>query len=175
MELFCGRGNGLVALERLGFTNLVGVDLSPTLAAQYRGRARMHVANCTALPLADGSVDVAIVQGGLHHLENLPEDLPATLAEVARVLRPGGMFVVVEPWLTPFLSFVHAVCRNRLACRLSAKVEALATMIRHEQRTYDQWLGSPQTVLSQLDAIFTPRRQTIGWGKLLYIGQKPTG
>jgi hypothetical protein len=28
VKLFCGRGNGLVALQRLGFTRLEGVDLS---------------------------------------------------------------------------------------------------------------------------------------------------
>src|SRR5215471_20969153 len=37
VELFCGRGNGLVALQRLGFTRLEGVDLSPRLIAQYKG------------------------------------------------------------------------------------------------------------------------------------------
>src|ERR1700693_3052243 len=42
-ELFCGRGNGLVALERLGFTRLEGVDLSPRLVAQYRGPAKCFV------------------------------------------------------------------------------------------------------------------------------------
>ena len=40
VELFCGRGNGLRALERLGFSNLTGVDLSPSLANRYEGPAR---------------------------------------------------------------------------------------------------------------------------------------
>src|SRR5580700_4855758 len=40
VELFCGRGNGLNALERLGFTRLEGVDLSPRLIAEYRGLAK---------------------------------------------------------------------------------------------------------------------------------------
>src|ERR1043165_7998538 len=39
VELFCGRGNGLTALSRLGFTRLEGVDLSPTLIALYPGAA----------------------------------------------------------------------------------------------------------------------------------------
>jgi len=39
VELFCGRGNGLRALERLGFRELAGIDLSPTLVARYAGRA----------------------------------------------------------------------------------------------------------------------------------------
>jgi hypothetical protein len=34
LELFCGRGNGLRALERLGFNRLEGVDLSISLLSQ---------------------------------------------------------------------------------------------------------------------------------------------
>jgi hypothetical protein len=36
VELFCGRGNGLHALARLGFRNLEGVDLSPRLPRECR-------------------------------------------------------------------------------------------------------------------------------------------
>src|ERR1700747_1697627 len=37
VELFCGRGNGLIALQRLGFTRLEGVDFSPRLVAPIKG------------------------------------------------------------------------------------------------------------------------------------------
>src|SRR6266478_7656095 len=62
VELFCGRGNGLVALERLGFTHIEGVDLSPRLLAQYKGSAKCTVADCRKLPFPDCSKDVLIVQ-----------------------------------------------------------------------------------------------------------------
>src|SRR5580765_2631992 len=114
VELFCGRGNGLNALERLGFTHIEGVDLSPRLIAQYRGSAKCFVGDCRQLPFADCSKDVLIVQGGLHHLPTLPEDLEKTLSEMQRVLRKGGRVVFVEPWLTPFLRFAHAVAENPL-------------------------------------------------------------
>ena len=42
VELFCGRGNGLHALHRMGFTRLEGVDLSARLLAQYRGGAKCY-------------------------------------------------------------------------------------------------------------------------------------
>src|SRR6266849_7792838 len=109
VELFCGRGNGLTALERLGFTHVEGVDLSPRLIAKYRGSAKCFVADCRQLPFADRSKDVLIVQGGLHHLPALPEDLERSFSEMQRVLRKEGRVVFVEPWLTPFLKFVHAV------------------------------------------------------------------
>jgi SAM-dependent methyltransferase len=172
VELFCGRGNGLHALARLGFTDLEGVDLSATLLGQYRGSARVRVADCRRLPYEDGSKDVLIVQGGLHHLPVLPDDLEQVLQEAARVLVPGGRFVVVEPWLTPFLRFVHAVTRSRLARRLSPRVDALAIMIRHEETTYNQWLSRPEEILSLLGKMFRAEYHTVAWGKLLFVGQK---
>ncbi len=39
VELFCGRGNGLHALSRLGFQRLEGVDLSESLLTEYEGPA----------------------------------------------------------------------------------------------------------------------------------------
>ncbi len=56
------RGNGLVALERLGFTHIEGVDLSPRLLEQYKGPAKCTVADCRKLPFPDLSKDVLIVQ-----------------------------------------------------------------------------------------------------------------
>ena len=37
VELFCGRGSGLRALHQLGFRAVEGIDLSPSLAAEYDG------------------------------------------------------------------------------------------------------------------------------------------
>ena len=93
VELFCGRGNGLAALERLGFTHIEGVDLSPRLIAQYRGPAKCFVGDCRQLLFADRSKDVLIVQGGLHHLPVLPDDLEETFSEMQRVLRKDGVYV----------------------------------------------------------------------------------
>ena len=170
VELFCGRGNGLVALERLGFTRLEGVDLSPRLVAQYRGPAKCIVGDCRQLPFADRSKDVLIVQGGLHHLPILPGDLQQTFAEMQRVLRKGGRAVFVEPWITPFLKFVHHVSENSLARRLSNRMDALATMIQYERRTYEQWLGQPELIKKIARAHFVPVHESFTWGKWNFVG-----
>lgn len=172
VELFCGRGNGLRALHSLGFTNIEGIDLSPRLVGCYDGSAQVHVGDCRALPFADASRDILIVQGGLHHLPRLPEDLEQTLAEAVRVLREGGRLVVVEPWLTPFLRFAHALCHVRLVRALSAKVDALATMIENELTTYEQWLHHPHLVRNLLNKHFAAELHTIGWGKLSLVARK---
>jgi ubiquinone/menaquinone biosynthesis C-methylase UbiE len=170
VEIFCGRGGGLHALQQFGFTHLEGVDLSENLLRQYQGDAQLYVSDCRRMPFRDQSKDVLIVQGGLHHLLALPDDLEQTAAEVRRVLKPGGRFVIVEPWRTPFLSFVHVVCANPVARRLWDKLDALQVMTEHEIVTYEQWLSAPQLVLGVITKYFSPAYQTIGWGKLNFVG-----
>lgn len=171
IDLFCGRGNGLRALERLGFTRLEGVDLSTTLLAQYAGPARLYAGDCRRLHFPDASRDLAIVQGGLHHLPVLPDDLDATLAEIRRVVRPGGRVLFVEPWPTPFLTAVHALCRLGAARRLWSRLDNLATMIEHERETYEAWLARPRQILARFDRLFGRERLSIGLGKILYVGR----
>src|SRR5260370_17110390 len=98
VELFCGRGNGLIALERLGFTRIEGVDMSPRLVARYRGPARCIVGDCRQLPFADRSKDVLIVQDGLHHLPTLPADFNQTFSQIHLVLRNTVPVVFFEPF-----------------------------------------------------------------------------
>lgn len=172
VELFCGRGNGLHALARLGFTRLVGVDRSAALVARYAGPADVIVADCRSLPLQAASIDVAIVQGGLHHLPVLPEDLERTLAEVRRILAPGGRFVAVEPWRTPFLDAVHWLCARSLARRIWPKLDALATMIDHERATYFAWLRQPALVLDVLRRHFPKCSMRAAWGKVSVKGSR---
>ena len=169
LEIFAGRGNGLVALSELGFTRLDGADLSPRLAAAYQGPHTIHVCDCRSLPLPDSSRDAVVVQGGLHHLINLPDDLNHTLAEVRRVLRPGGRFLAVEPWHTPFLGFVHFIAFTPFR-KAWKKLDALATMIEHEAETYFNWLSRPVEILDLIDRFFVSEKTIIQSVKLLYLG-----
>lgn len=171
VELFCGRGNGLHALRRLGFEHVEGVDLSPRLIAQYRGPAQCYVCDCRHLQFAAESKDVVIVQGGLHHLVSLPSDLERTFAETRRVLEKEGRVLFVEPWLTPFLRCVHAIADNALARRWSAKLDALATMIDHERSTYENWLGRPAEIRALAQKYFAPLHESFRWGKWNFLGR----
>ena len=138
VELFCGRGSGLRALHQLGFNQVEGIDLSPSLAAEYAGPGKILVGDCRQLPFKSASKDILIVQGGLHHLPVLPDDLDRVLAEGVRVLREDGLLLLIEPWATLFLSVTHALCRSRVIRTLSPKIDALASMIHYERQTYEQ-------------------------------------
>ncbi len=81
VELFCGRGNGLVALERLGFDSLEGVDLSSSLVSRYRGPAQLYVGDCRRLGFEADSKDSG------HHPGRLAPPPFAAERRRSRVLR----------------------------------------------------------------------------------------
>jgi 2-polyprenyl-6-hydroxyphenyl methylase/3-demethylubiquinone-9 3-methyltransferase len=87
-----GCGGGLLAphVNRLGYRH-VGVDLRRAGLKQSAERGvRPVVGDVTALPLADGCADVVVAGEILEHVT----DLPGTVAELSRVLRPGGLLVL---------------------------------------------------------------------------------
>jgi SAM-dependent methyltransferase len=168
-ELFCGRGNGLHALAKLGFKDIEGIDLSPRLAAFYEGSAQVRVGDCRSLPWPNSSKDVLIVQGGLHHLLDLEQDLVQILSEARRVLADGGRFVAVEPWLTPFLRLAHLVSFSPLR-RISGKIDAFATMVEHERETYERWLMAPNLIRSLLANYFAAAHFSFSRGKIYFVG-----
>lgn len=171
-ELFCGRGGGLTALKRLGFTRLEGVDLSETLLLENQTGATLHLADCRDLPFENASLDAVIIHGGLHHLPHLPKDLEQVLSEIHRVLNEDGTFHAVEPWLTPFLHLVHAVIEIPAVRRCYAKGDALAVMIQHERETYEQWLSHPTIIRELFDKYFDAKINRTTWGKIQFTGLK---
>jgi SAM-dependent methyltransferase len=93
LDLGCGPGNTLTRLTRWGTG--FGMDYSRDALqfAQSKGVARVFTGDCTALPLSSGAVDCLVALDVLEHVE----DDAAALAEVVRVLRPGGAFCFAVP------------------------------------------------------------------------------
>jgi ubiquinone/menaquinone biosynthesis C-methylase UbiE len=102
LDVGCGPGfASLLIGERVGPAGCVwALDRAPAaldyLRARQAERGVMAVepllGSATAIPLADGSVDCALVAHMLHH-----NDEPArVLREVGRVLAPGGRALIVE-------------------------------------------------------------------------------
>src|SRR5438067_6262198 len=89
LDLGCGAGV-LALLKRKGVT-LAGVDLSEecALAARRNGYDAGVASRLTRLPFADASFDYVVSLDVLGHV--LAEEKDAVLAEVGRVLRPGGV------------------------------------------------------------------------------------
>jgi ubiquinone/menaquinone biosynthesis C-methylase UbiE len=91
LEIGCGTATFLEAMEKRGFRNLHGCDLSPEclkIAQEKVGGAKFETANMIALPYADGMFDLVVFMGSLHHLPH--KDISRAIAESSRVLRGGG-------------------------------------------------------------------------------------
>jgi len=94
LDACCGTGDLALAAERCGGT-VTGVDFSERMLVRARAKSSTVdwvLADVTALPFADGSFDAVTVGFGIR---NVP-DLEAGLAELARVLRPGGRLACLE-------------------------------------------------------------------------------
>jgi len=91
-------GTGAVAreLERQHACAVVGVDQSAGMLAEARrrlnGRVRLVEASADALPFADGELDALTFTYLLRYVD----DPPATLRELARVVKPGGAIAGLE-------------------------------------------------------------------------------
>lgn len=89
-DLGCGAGGFLSALAgRHPGLDLFGLDITPALLARARAAApsaRLVLGDVAALPFAERSFDVVCSLNVLHHLK----DSPAHIADLARLVRPGG-------------------------------------------------------------------------------------
>ena len=103
LDVGCGAGFLSNHLAREGF-EVTGVDASKAsldVAARHdvSGRARYVLGDALALPFPAASFDVVCAMDFLEHVE----DPAAVVAEISRVLKPGGLF------------FFHTFNRNPLA------------------------------------------------------------
>ena len=108
-ELACGSGQNSLALRRhFPRIELRGFDISPSACADYERNLGFPARQLDLTkPIAiDETFDLAFVIGGLHHCI---ADLPQTLVNVARLLRPGGVFVMLEPNCRFFLESLRKI------------------------------------------------------------------
>jgi demethylmenaquinone methyltransferase/2-methoxy-6-polyprenyl-1,4-benzoquinol methylase len=99
LDLCTGTGDLAIALERGGARHVIASDFChPMLSAAARkfaasrSQAVLLEADALALPLAGGAVDLVTIAFGLRNFANYE----CGLAEIHRVLRPGGMLAVLE-------------------------------------------------------------------------------
>ncbi len=116
-DLACGTGDLCRQLARTGLVPL-GFDLSFGMLAAARTSAPLVHADALSLPVPDGSVDGATCGFALRNVV----DLPACLAELARVVRPGGRIGLLEVAEPPnvVLRRGHAIYFGAVVPRIGA-------------------------------------------------------
>jgi len=99
LEYGCGADSHSVRIAADG-GNVTSIDLSPVAVAINRdgvrteggGSASFSIMNAELLAFADSSFDLVCGNGILHHL-----NLESAYSELARVLKPGGSAIFLEP------------------------------------------------------------------------------
>jgi ubiquinone/menaquinone biosynthesis C-methylase UbiE len=119
LDVGCGTGTAEISLARLRLSQMrfVGVDLlverlhaAVTATRGINARVMYAAADACHLPFADGSFDSTFCVAVLQHIR----DIGRAVGELARVTRPGGRVLVVEPdnaaryWFSSIPSGMHA-------------------------------------------------------------------
>lgn len=95
LEIGSGTGANLSALDALGVNQVIACDLSAE-ALQYSRRNRkglFAIADAAHLPFKAGTFDLIMATDVIEHLDNDR----AALEELARLLKPGGRFILTVP------------------------------------------------------------------------------
>jgi SAM-dependent methyltransferase len=104
LDLGCGRGDSVDQFRSVNpDVQWVGVDIegSPEVAERTRTDAEFRVFDGVRIPAEDGSFDAVYCKQVLEHVR----DPAPLLADVARVLRPGGLFAGSTSQLEPYHSY----------------------------------------------------------------------
>jgi demethylmenaquinone methyltransferase/2-methoxy-6-polyprenyl-1,4-benzoquinol methylase len=97
LDLACGTGELALAIAKKEGVQVTGLDLSEGMLEVARRRTAGHGitlihGDAQRLPLPEASFDATTIAFGIR---NVP-DVPAALAEMHRVLRPGGRALILE-------------------------------------------------------------------------------
>jgi SAM-dependent methyltransferase len=98
LDVGCGEGRHTILMAKRGYA-VIGLDLEPLAvrkATEFLARAgasaRLIVGNVLDLSFSPGGFDLVLDYGCFHHL--VTRDWPRYRREIARVLKPGGHFVL---------------------------------------------------------------------------------
>jgi SAM-dependent methyltransferase len=142
LDVGCGEGRLTRELSARGY-DVVGVDTSTALVDEARAAhpsGRYEVASIDALPFADGAVELAVCVNVLPHVH----DLAAAAAELARVLAPGGAFLIgtIHP-IAHAGTYDEETGELRITDYWNREREAVPLgehTVHHERRTIEDYL-----------------------------------
>lgn len=110
LDIATGTGDLALLLSNTTANKIIGLDISPGMleigkqkivARELSDKIEMILADSEAMPFEDNSFDAITVAFGIRNFEHLDKGL----TEIRRVLKPNGIFVILEtsnPTATPF-------------------------------------------------------------------------
>ena len=110
LDICCGTGAAMAVIRRHCRQLVAGIDFSQGMLevarqriADAAGESRLEFVRgeVSAMPFT-AAFDLAVSFGAFGHI--LPKDEPRFVAEIARVLKPGGRFVFITTYMPPLWS-----------------------------------------------------------------------
>ena len=157
IDVGCGTGDNLEALEEIAGRTVVGVELSPYAVRHApptaAGAVRVGVSRAEDLPFASGSADLITSMDVIEHLDD-----DAALAEYRRVVRPGGLVLLTVPaypWLWSHHDDWAAHLRRYTRSTLLAAITR-AQLVPRRATYFNSFLVPPAAVMRR-----TPVRRLI--------------
>jgi demethylmenaquinone methyltransferase/2-methoxy-6-polyprenyl-1,4-benzoquinol methylase len=98
LDVATGTGDLAVAMSKLPNSTVIGIDLSEPMLSVARKKlpnATFQLGEAEALAFPDGSFDLVTAGFGVRNFQNLSQGLQ----EFHRVLKPGGVALILEPMI----------------------------------------------------------------------------
>ena len=143
LDLCCGTGDLLAALEKVHGKPVVGADFChPMLtgaAGKLGARAQLVEADALTLPFAESTFDLITIAFGLRNLVHYERGL----AEMRRLLRPGGWLAVLEfsqphgRLISPLYNFYF----HQVLPRLGGAISGAGGAYKYLQQSVDKFLS----------------------------------
>lgn len=188
LEVGCGTGTLLTDLVAAGY-RCRAVDASPQMVAAAQAALRRRrleeqdvqiaQARAQALPFADGSFDTVVSTFPTSYIAD-----PATIREIARVLRPSGRLVVVEGatllpgawWILPLVAF-QALAYGQPIRRAFARKTSPGPGLAHGGVLTDEAPNLRSAIPLEAGGLrrLEQRDRSRIWEAYVTIGEKPPG
>ena len=177
LDLACGTGDLLIALERTAGRTLIGSDFChPMLtAAQTKLRrdrlgSALVESDALAMPFPDASLDLITIAFGYRNLANYA----AGLMEMRRVLRRGGALAILEFTQPPNKSFAalyNWYSRNVLPL-IGGVISGAPEAYRYLPESVRKFPDAPELALMMTDAGFAVEWEYLTFGiAALHVGR----
>ncbi len=178
-----GTGTGVIAREAMNFVgpdgHVTAVDPSrPMLdVARRRGVSDVRLGTAEALPCDDSEYDMVTMGYALRHVD----DLAALCQELVRVLRPGGVLLILEQ--TPPRARILYQLYKRYMKTVAPTVSRLVTGSRNAAALMSYYWDTleqcvpPASVLVALEdaGLVAVQRRVVMWCFSEYTARRPAG
>jgi demethylmenaquinone methyltransferase/2-methoxy-6-polyprenyl-1,4-benzoquinol methylase len=169
LDLACGTGDLLVALERAAGRGLIGSDfchpmLTGARTKLHRGRLQSTLveSDALALPFPDSSLDLITIAFGYRNLTNYR----GGLVEMRRALRPGGALAILEFTQPPNRTFasVYNWYSRRVLPIIGGAISGAPEAYRYLPESVRKFPDAPELARMMKEAGFS----TVDWEYLTF-------